>query len=370
MCEGGIYPDEKEKNNLINSKSQISINTFRIKYFDILRLISSYAIIIIHVSSRYNSLNCKTYNYKIAFFYNGVSRFGVPIFFMISGALFLSKDIPFGKIFKKYMHRLLIHLISWSFIYSLYSIKYSNFNPDKIIIIFFSGYYHFWYLYATIQLYIIVPFLREIVKKELLLKAFIKLSFVFTFLFPYFIIIKSFCNPLLSKIINTIYLKWKNNYLSGTIFYFIYGYYLNNSVNNCIYKKFFFYFLGLIGFSFIFIFYYISVKNQRSMIPFYFRAINLNIFAYSTGIFISFKQNFNNISINYMKYIRKISSYTFGIYLIHPMIIRVIRGRNDRFLSSFNLLYKIPLMSLIIFIFSFMISIIIKYLPFIGNWLV
>jgi hypothetical protein len=27
-------------------------------------------------------------------------------------------------------------------------------------------------------------------------------------------------------------------------------------------------------------------------------------------------------------------------------------------------------MSLIIFIFSFMISIIIKYLPFIGNWLV
>ena len=354
----------------INEKSQININALRINYFDILRIISSFAVIIIHVSARYNSLNCNNYNYKIGFFYNGVSRFGVPIFFMISGALFLNKDISFEKIFKKYIRKIIIHLISWSFIYSFYSIKYSNFNFNKIIINFFSGHFHFWYLYITIQLYIIVPFLREIVKKQSLFKAFIILSFVFTFLFSYLNKIKSFCHKLLSKILNVIYLNLKNKYLRGHIFYFILGYYLNNSMNIDIYKKILFYSLGLIGFFFIIIFYYLSIKYHQSMIPFYFRPLNLNILAYSIGIFVFFKHNFNNISIKYMKFIKIISSHTFGIYLIHPMIINIIRGRNDSFLSSLNLIYKIPLMSLITFLFSFMISIIIKYLPFIGNWLV
>ena len=365
-----IYYDKKRDYSPINEKSQNNINALRINYFDILRIISSFAVIIIHVSARYNSLNCNNYNYKIGFFYNGASRFGVPIFFMISGALFLSKDISFEKIFKKYILRIIIHLISWTFIYSFYSKKYSNFNFDRIIINFFSGYIHFWYLYITIQHYIIVPFLREIVKKESLFKAFIILSFVLTFLFPYLKIIKSFCPKLLSKIINVIYLNLKNNYLSGNIFYFILGYYLNNSMNIGIYKKILFYFLGLIGFSFIIIFYYLSIKCQQSMIPFYFRTLNLNILAYSIGIFIFFKHNFNNISIKYMKFIKIISIHTFGIYLIHPMIINIIRGRNDSFLSSLNLIYKIPLMSLITFLFSFMICIIIKYLPFIGNLLV
>ena len=354
----------------IIEKSQNNINSLRINYFDILRIISSFAVIVIHVSAKYNSLNCNNYKFKIGFFYNGASRFGVPIFFMISGALFLSKDISFEKIFKKYIKRIIIHLISWSFIYSFYSIKYSIFNFDKIIIVFFSGHVHFWYLYDTIQLYIIVPFLREIVKKESLFKAFIILSFSFTFLFPYLNIIKSFCHKLLSKIINALDWQLKNNYLSGNIFYFIMGYYLNNSMNIGLYKKILLYFLGLIGFSFIIIFYYISIKYQQSMIHFYFGPLNLNILTYSIVIFVFFKHNFNNISIKYMKFIKIISNHTFGIYLIHPMIIHIIRGRNDSYLSSLNLIYKIPLMSLLTFLFSFMICFIIKYLPFIGNLLV
>ena len=164
-------------------------------------------------------------------------------------------------------------------------------------------------------------------------------------------------------------MNFKNKYLSGNIFYFIFGYYLNNSINFGIYKKFLFYIIGLIGFFSILLFSYISFKYQQIRIL-YFRILNLSILAYSTGIIVFFKHNFNNINIKYKIFIKKISSYTFGIYLIHPMIIQEIRGRNDSFLSSLNLLYKIPLMSLIIFLFSFMLFVIINYLPFIGNLLV
>ena len=68
--------------------------------------------------------------WKISFYYNGISRFGVPNFFMISGALFLNRDLPFEKIINKYINniflnkKMVIHLIFWSFIYSIFNIKH------------------------------------------------------------------------------------------------------------------------------------------------------------------------------------------------------------------------------------------------------
>ena len=73
--------------------------------------------VLIHTSATYNKLNINSNNWKIAFYYNGISRFGVPVFFMMNGALFLNKDISFRPIFNNYIRRLLSKLIFWSFIY-------------------------------------------------------------------------------------------------------------------------------------------------------------------------------------------------------------------------------------------------------------
>ena len=77
---------------------------------------------------------------------------------MISGALFLSKDISISQMLKKYIRRLLIKLIFWSFIYSIYRRNLSIKNIPIIIIHFFLGSYHFWYLNVIIELYLITPF--------------------------------------------------------------------------------------------------------------------------------------------------------------------------------------------------------------------
>ena len=158
----------KNNNNILLKIKQINIknnhkNTHfrdsRIYYFDILRIISSFAVVLIHVSARYNRFDINSHNWKISFYYNGMSRFAVPLFFMMSGALFLNKNIPLKKIFNKYIKNIIIHLLFWSFIYSIYILDISKKNIPKIIIKLFSGNYHFWYLYTTIELYICVPFL-------------------------------------------------------------------------------------------------------------------------------------------------------------------------------------------------------------------
>ena len=135
---------------------------------------SSFAVVLIHVSGQYYAMHkIKSNDFKISLFYNGLSRFGVPNFFMISGALFLNRDLSFRKIYSKNIKRILIHLMTWSFIYSISNLQLSKKNIKQIILKFFSGHFHLWFLYSIMGLYILVPFLREIVKKDNLLKMFI-----------------------------------------------------------------------------------------------------------------------------------------------------------------------------------------------------
>ena len=100
-----------------------------------------------------------------------------------------------------------------------------------------------------------------------------------------------------------------------------------------------------------------------------FQAFYLNILAYSAGIFIFFKENFNAININKRKSIKNISNMTLGIYLIHPLIIYYIDKKN---VFSFfnNALFKIPIMALTVYLLSYFICSIIKKLPFLGKHII
>lgn len=96
------------------------------------------------------------------------------------------------------------------------------------------------------------------------------------------------------------------------------------------------------------------------------------MFLTSTSLFIFFKNNFNDLTINKKNnnIIQKISQHTFGIYLIHPLII-------DKIVRKFNLLslinndvFLIPFISIIVFVISFLISIILKFIPLLGHFLI
>lgn len=354
-------------NNHINSNNNSKENVykkFRIYYFDILRTVSSFSVVLIHVSARYYKSNIYSNNWKIAHYYNGISRFGVPIFLMISGALFLSKDISISQMLKKYIRRLLIKLIFWSFIYSIYRRNLSIKNIPIIIIHFFLGSYHFWYLNVIIELYLITPFLRELIKKDLL-NIFLKLSFIFTFIIPNINDFNSYFPQILSKIVQIINMKLDYKYIKGYIFYFMFGYYLNNKKMS-LYNVIIIYIFGIIGFLFTtIILYQISIIEQKKNLK-YFRGLNLNILLYSTSIFVFFKLNLNNYKINLL--LKRISNYTFGIYLIHPLVLYQIR-RISRDFVSIKLLFKIPLISIIVFLISLMICIIIKILPIFGKYI-
>lgn len=338
----------------------------RIYYYDYLRIFSSFAVVIIHVSaSFYNTFIISSNNWKITFYYNGAFRFAVPIFFMISGDLFLKKDIFPKKLYLKYIKNLLIHYIFWSLIYSSLTNGFAEIIRNFIFFCF-KGYFHLWYLLTTIGLYMIVPFLREIVKKDNLLKAFLSISFFFNFILPILFIFLDIYNKEKYELLKNINYNIKMNFLQGLVFYFVLGYYLNNIERINKYLRIISFLLGLLSFSFTTkLSYSISIKKQKKIN--FFSPLNLNILAYSISIWVFFKSYFNKPILNKNKIIKMISNATFGIYLIHPLIQKEI----IKFINPKNkLIYKIPFISFTIFILSLIISINIKFIPILKKYLV
>lgn len=137
---------------------------------DLLRVTAAVAVIWLHVSAEVvgtnpdiHSLKWWTGNVADAF-----SRWCVPVFVMISGALLFSSSSNYTPIefYKKRASRLFIPIVFWTLVYIFFrAYTDSTFNITIAIKSIVNGmpYYHLWYVYMVIGLYFAAPFLRPVV---------------------------------------------------------------------------------------------------------------------------------------------------------------------------------------------------------------
>jgi surface polysaccharide O-acyltransferase-like enzyme len=90
--------------------------------------------------------------------YYSFTRVAVPLFFMVSGATLLSKQEPIAAFLRKRLARVLPPLIFWSVFYLVARRRsVGEWIPD---ILTGGVSFHFWYLYAILGLYALVPVFR------------------------------------------------------------------------------------------------------------------------------------------------------------------------------------------------------------------
>jgi surface polysaccharide O-acyltransferase-like enzyme len=132
------------------------------------------AIILLHVTAQnmpYVELAGTEWNiYNIC---NSASRWGVPVFVMISGSLFLPREIPTKTLYKKYISRMAIAYIVWSAFYAIVDpVGHLIFTegyqiiPAEIIGSFISGAIHLWFLPMIIGLYMCIPLIKQLTQNN------------------------------------------------------------------------------------------------------------------------------------------------------------------------------------------------------------
>ena len=143
----------------------------RVCGFDLLRVLSIFFVIVIHITSvGLRQCDSTTDTWMVNALLNSISRWAVPVFFMVSGALFLdsNKELSTKKLYARYIFRIAVCIIVWGFYYSLLDqYLYGTLSAKSILVAIYgiitgNAGYHLWFLYTLIMLYIATPLFRLI----------------------------------------------------------------------------------------------------------------------------------------------------------------------------------------------------------------
>lgn len=312
--------------------------------FEILRVISMFMVVIIHVANVYcrSFGNLSNSSFFIALVFNVISRMSVPVFFMISGSLLLDRKFNKEKYFKRIL-KYVILIISWELIYIVWEYLYQGIKPKAPDILFIEPMRaHLWFLYDILILYIIQPVLKKILDVT---NKYIKVILL--------IIWFSICT---SCIIWTSIAK----YFGAVVYigYFAIGKYLYVFIKKKDLKKYnilnVFIIIISLTISIILSYIYSLDLNRYYDVFFVYRApfIILPSFALFTLFVTNYKKQ------NLSKYIVTLSDVSLGVYLSHGIFL-------DIFKCEFNYLklhssIGIPIFTIFISIFSIILVLILK----------
>lgn len=348
-------------------------------HLDYLRVFASIAIILLHVTGQdIFSVEVACTGWNIYNICNGSTRWGVPVFVMMSGALFLSRELPTKTLYQKYISRMAIAYVVWSLFYAISDALGSTFFVEgyhttiiEIIGNFISGAVHLWFLPMIIGLYICIPLIKQITRDDKLIKYFLLLSIIFYFTKTQ---IELVTNNLLSgniqiifQNVNTVFKNFNMNLIVGFVAYFVLGFYLNKTE---IIKKHrtIIYMLGAAGLVLTILLTLPASKNAGKLSEAFYSASSVNVLLMSVAVFVWFKYNAKG-SEKLNKIIIHLSKYSFGAYLVHIFILQVLKAVG---FSSETLhpILSVPATLIITTVISYLISLVLNKIPVIKKYIV
>lgn len=318
----------------------------RVNSYDYLRVLAAFAVIFLHVSSLslYNYNSIPKSDWLVGNAYDAIVRWCVPVFFMLSGAFLLDpkKEEDLTTFFKKRISKVFIPFLFWIVFYYFFLIGIDEkpFSIKQFPIDFLNNniIYHLWYIYVLLGLYLITPIIKIIMKNS-------SKNLIYYFLILWFI-----NGPIINLLDHLFNLNIFFDFaIDDFIGYFILGYVLRitNFSNKALYSI---YTLAIICLFITFYgTYYDTVNNDGTFVGFYYHYVSPNITIISIAVFLLVK-NLNIESLKINSIIQFISSKTFGIYLIHVVFLKILNNYFDINYASFNIVFSVPLISLLTFI--------------------
>lgn len=325
---------------------------------DCLRIFSVLATIMLHVCSVISGLDINTNEWNIFNIYNSGVRWSVPVFVMISGALFLGRNINFDKILKKNVKRIFTACLFWSCVYAIINrIEYGSSLKDTIIQII-TGHYHMWFCYMIIGLYLLVPVINGMIASMEKVIYFLLLAFVFSFVMQNLFAFFSYYDESISAVIGAVAWNFQFYFTYGYVSYFVCGYYLSR-IDLSKRKRKNIYLIGIIGYLFTTIITRLLSVKEGVTISTFWDNLTVNVMAEAVAVFTLFKYTIGRWKFKgrVTDLIIRLSNDSFGAYLIHALIIEQLNywGKMNVLVFT-NKWFSIPVVSVVVFAVSFVAS--------------
>lgn len=326
------------------------------------------SIVIMHVSAeRWYSTDIYTTEWHVYNFFYGINRWGVSIYLMISGTLFLApdKNITIKALYCKYIKRLVIAYLIWSTLYTVKDWYCGNVHTtNEFLQQIIEGHYHMWYIPMMIGIYMVIPILKKLTEDKYILNYFMILIMIFNFMLSTIAFVPG-CQGIY-RVMDRLLVPL----VSGYIGFFVLGYFLDG----CTFEKkqrVCIYVLGILGAVVTFL---ITAKvSERQGTIFY--DINggftCNVMLASAAVFVFLKTVVDRFRWGEKTagVVRRVADCTFGGYLIHPFILEVLdkSGIETTFVSPIAF---VLVTGMIVFALAILISLGLKRIPALNKYIV
>ena len=302
----------------------------RVLYLDYLRILATLFVMLIHISAQnLDYVEKNSYPWWAFQAVNQAARWAVPMFVMLSGALFLdpSRQVTVKNLYRKSIFRMVTAFAFWSAVYVLDRLLH-GLDLSSAKTAFLKGHYHMWYFHLVIGLYIITPVVRKITETKAVSGYFLVMAIVFVIVLPEGIAtLQRLDIPHTATILSAV----KSN-LGGMNFpfpkvfliYYVMGSYLYHyDLPGWLRKTV--YAVGIVA-------YLSSVLDLEALtggvitqfFPFGELYVNTGM---SAAVFLFGKHVLSRIRLSPKgeKFLCGLSACTFGMYLVHPMILDKLR---------------------------------------------
>jgi len=276
-----------------------------------LRALAAMAVIMIHVAAPTVKSDLFVGTWWVGHGLDTLSRFAVPMFLMITGALLLYKDEPVNVFAKKRVWKIALPFLGWSLFYYVLANGFNGSLLDFIKDLLGNGnHYHLWYLYLIMLLYLFIPILRKVV------------SHLPTSYILYFALIAAGIHTV-TGILGWIGMPLKiyTNPFSAGVAYLLLGYAIAHRELKIKH-------LNWIGWISIVVMYfgtYLLALQDLNFNDMFYEVFGIFVMMQAVMIFAYVYENKDRFNkVGHSKVVQFISTYSFGVYLIHPFVIMIV----------------------------------------------
>lgn len=341
----------------------------RIIWPDMIRITSVFAMIMLHVAAKgYDNVFLpNTLSFQTCNFYNGLVRFCVPEFIMLSGVFFLDphKDIGIKKLYCSKILRIIIAYLFWSIFYSLLDCIPNITIGSVLKGMFINIHYHLWFCYLICGLYIVTPLLRQVATDEQMIIYFIILAMLFVYIPNLGFVFRP-----LKKSLGIVLSRFSLTLVGSYASYFLLGYWLSfRNLSKQI--RIIIYSFAILSIVFTVLFNGLLCVHRNRLEGFLYDNLMPNILLIATAVFVFIKQNFGQASFSpkINTVINKVAKLSFGIYLIHAFILDnlPVWGVPYFFIHP---VFSVPIIVCLVFIVSFLLVCLLDKIPYINRYII
>ena len=346
-------------------------------HIDLLRIVACISVLMLHSASQYwYEAPTTGATWLICNAYDAVSRFGVPVFVMISGMLFLSKEgeIRIASLYRNNILRLTLAYVLWSVIYGLWDcrewmgaegVTLRDYAAELIL-----GRYHLWFLPMMIGIYMLLPLLKRLVEScdKKLLEYFLILFFVLQIGRGTLAIVEI---PTLAKVIVELL---DVELVCSYVGYFVLGYYLERYPLSGNRKRFVCVMAPVSALLAVAVSSGVSIWYGEPRAE-AFDSYSVFTFLISVALFVFFREKVSRINWNKTArgLIKELSANTFGVYLLHLLMMEFLQVHG---IDSMHWLFMpipnmiaIPMLVLICYLACNVVISVARRIPFVGKCL-